>query len=83
MLHSVDIRSGHKIKDLNADIAKSIELMRRMAEQGREENAIMAQIAKDTKKDSTVIKTIAIMTMFYLPGLFVTVGRPPWSSAGL
>lgn len=72
MLHTVDIRSGHKLKDLNTDIAKSSEIMRRIAERGREDNAIMAEIAKDTKKDSTIMKTIAILTMMYVPASFVT-----------
>ena len=47
--------------------------MRKMAEQAREDSEIMAGIAKDTKEDSSAMKTIAIVTMFYLPGAFVAV----------
>ena len=34
---------------------------------------VMADIAKATKRDSNTMKTIAIVTMLYLPGAFLAV----------
>ena len=35
--------------------------------------ASSASIAKETKRDGTAMKTIAILTMFFLPGTFLAV----------
>jgi len=75
MLHTVDIRNSRRLGELNLDIGRSTEALRKIAEQGQQESLIMANIAQDMKKDSTVMKTVAMMTMFYLPGAFVAV-RP-------
>ena len=47
--------------------------MTQLAEQNREEAVVMADIARETRKDSFAMKTIAIVTMVYLPGAFVSV----------
>ena len=57
-------------------MASSNDAMKQIAEQGRESGVLMTEIAKDTRGDSYAMKSIAILTMFYLPGAFVTVCFP-------
>jgi hypothetical protein len=45
-----------------------------MAEHSSKENHQVKDIAEATQKDSEAMKTIAMMTMFYLPASFVAVG---------
>ena len=54
-------------------MASTNDAMRQITEQGRESGELMTEIAKDTREDSYAMKSIAILTMFYLPGAFVTV----------
>jgi len=44
-----------------------------IATASKEESAIMRQIAIETKRDSSAMKTIALLGMFFLPGTFVAV----------
>lgn len=44
-----------------------------MAEGAQQENYIMQEIAQSTKFDSQTMKTIATLTMLYLPATFVAV----------
>jgi len=44
-----------------------------MAELVVEDSNNMLELTQETKKDSTTIRLIAIITMFYLPGTFVAV----------
>jgi len=54
-------------------MASTNDAMRQITEQGRESGELMTEIAKGSREDSYAMKSIAILTMFYLPGAFVTV----------
>ena len=42
-----------------------------------------AVIAKESKKDSSAMKAIAVLTMFFLPGTFLAVSLSPPSHGPL
>jgi hypothetical protein len=44
-----------------------------IAQASNEDSAVMRDIAVESKKDSTAMKTIAVLGMFFLPGAFVAV----------
>jgi hypothetical protein len=44
-----------------------------IAKASRDDSAIMRKIAIDTKRDSSAMKTISLLGMFFLPGTFVAV----------
>ncbi len=44
-----------------------------MATASKDDSAIMRQIAIETRRDSSAMKAIALLGMFFLPGTFVTV----------
>ena len=44
-----------------------------MAKASKEDSAVMKTIAIESKKDSSAMKTIAILGMFFLPPTFVAV----------
>jgi Mg2+ and Co2+ transporter CorA len=44
-----------------------------IAKASKEDSAVMKTIAVESKKDSTAMKTIAILGMAFLPGTFVAV----------
>jgi hypothetical protein len=46
-----------------------------IAKASKEDSEVMRQIAVETKKDSSAMKTIAFLGMFFLPGTFVAVSR--------
>jgi hypothetical protein len=48
---------------------KDSNINKRIAEQSK-------QIALETRRDSEAMKTIAILTMLFLPGTFVSVSNP-------
>jgi hypothetical protein len=54
-------------------VSENTDHMARLAEYSREESISMGNIARATKLDSEAMKTIAIMTMLYLPATFVAV----------
>ena len=45
-----------------------------IAKASKEDSAIMREIALETKKDSSAMKTISLLGMIFLPGTFVAVG---------
>jgi hypothetical protein len=53
-----------------------------MAKASKEDSAVMRTIAIKSKKDSSAMKTIAILGMFFLPGTFVAVSAFPFSVLG-
>lgn len=62
---------------LNIDIARSSQ---KIAEQARYDNMLnlrlakaTARVAEDTRQDSAAMKTIAIVTLTFLPGTAVAV----------
>jgi Mg2+ and Co2+ transporter CorA len=59
-------------KDAKINIAL-LEYSALIAKAGKEDSAIMKQIAIETKKDNASMKTIAILGMVFLPGTFVAV----------
>ena len=59
-------------KNANINIAL-LEISALIAKAGKEDSAVMRQIAIDTKKDNAFMKTIAILWMFFVPGTFVAV----------
>lgn len=59
-------------KDAKANIELALSSAA-IAKASRDETAIMRQIAIETKRDSSAMKTIALLGMFFLPGTFVSV----------
>ncbi|KAL5322616.1 hypothetical protein ACEPPN_010589 [Leptodophora sp. 'Broadleaf-Isolate-01'] len=59
---------AQKDSKTNIELAKSSAAI---AKASKEDGAVMRQIALETKKDSSAMKTIAMLTMFFLPGTFV------------
>ncbi|KAL4794834.1 hypothetical protein BDV19DRAFT_364006 [Aspergillus venezuelensis] len=55
----------------NHSVEENTKFLATMAEHGSEENHQVKDIAEATRKDSEAMKTIAMMTMFYLPASFV------------
>jgi len=66
-------RSTRQLLAVTNNMASTHDAMREITEQGRESGELMTEIAKDSREDSYAMKSIAILTMFYLPGAFVTV----------
>ncbi len=58
-------------------VSENTHHMARMADYSREENISMSNIARAAKLDSEAMKTIATMTMLYLPATFVAVSTIP------
>ncbi len=58
-------------------VSENTHHMARMADYSREENISMGNIARAAKLDSEAMKTIATMTMLYLPATFVAVSTVP------
>lgn len=56
-------------------VSKNTDYMARLAEYSREENISMGNMARAAKLDSEAMKTIAIMTMLYLPATFTAVSH--------
>ena len=54
-------------------VSENTHYMARMTEYGREESISMGNIARAAKLDSEAMKTIATLTMVYLPATFVAV----------
>ncbi len=54
-------------------VSENTHHMARVADYSREENISMGNIARATKLDSEAMRTIATMTMLYLPPTFVAV----------
>jgi hypothetical protein len=48
-----------------------------LAKASKEDSAVMRTIAIETKRDSSAMKTIAILGIFFLPGTFVAVSLTP------
>jgi hypothetical protein len=59
-------------KDAKVNIALA-ESSAAIAKASKEDSAAMRQIAIDTKRDSSAMKTIATLGMLFLPGTFVAV----------
>jgi hypothetical protein len=59
-------------KDIKLNI-KLAESSAFLAKASKEDSAVMRTIAIESKKDSSSMKTIAILGMFFLPGTFVAV----------
>jgi hypothetical protein len=66
---------------LNIEIATS---SRRIAEESRRDNLLnielakaTAQVAEETRQDSAAMKTIAVLTLTFLPGTFIAVRSIP------
>ena len=71
---------------LNIEIAQS---SRRIAEESRRDNLLnielakaTAQVAEETRQDSAAMKTIAVLTLTFLPGTFIAVSPLPYSDTG-
>jgi hypothetical protein len=71
---------------LNIEIAQS---SRRIAEESRRDNLLnielakaTAQVAEETRQDSAAMKTIAVLTLTFLPGTFIAVILPPYHDIG-
>ena len=44
-----------------------------IAKASKEDSAVMRTIAIESKRDSSAMKTIAVLGMFFLPGTFIAV----------
>jgi Mg2+ and Co2+ transporter CorA len=56
---------------VNIELASSSA---KIARASKDDSAVMRQIAIETKRDSSAMKTIAVLGMIFLPGTFVAVG---------
>ncbi len=54
-----------------------------MAQASAKEGQLILGLTKAAKKDSGIMKLIAVITMIYLPGTFAAVSRPCWATPGL
>jgi hypothetical protein len=61
---------AHQNANLNIAVAQHMSVI---AQASNEDSAVMRDIAVESKKDSTAMKTIAVLGMFFLPGAFVAV----------
>lgn len=61
---------------VNLELAMSSAII---AKASKDDSAIMRQIAIETKRDSSAMKTIALLGMFFLPGTFIAVSTS-WST---
>jgi ribosomal protein S12 len=59
-------------KNANVNIALA-EDTSTLARASKKDSAVMRTIAIEAKKDSSAMKTIAILGMFFLPGTFLAV----------
>jgi Mg2+ and Co2+ transporter CorA len=59
-------------KDAKVNIALA-ESSAAIAKASKEDSAVMKTIALESKKDSSAMKTISILGMIFLPGTFVAV----------
>lgn len=59
-------------KDAKVNIALA-ESSAAIAKASKEDSAVMRTIAIESKRDSSAMKTIAILGMFFLPGTFIAV----------
>lgn len=57
----------------NYSVEENTKFLATMAEHSSRENYQLKDIAEAAPKDSEAMKTIAVMTMFYLPASFVAV----------
>jgi hypothetical protein len=57
----------------NYSVEENTKFLATMTEHSSRENSQLKDIAEATQKDSEAMKTIAVMTMFYLPASFVAV----------
>ena len=71
---------------LNIEIAQS---SRRIAEESRRDNLLnielakaTAQVAEETRQYSAAMKTIAVLTLTFLPGTFIAVSPLPYRDIG-
>jgi hypothetical protein len=64
---------AQKDAETNIGLAKSSEMV---AKASKEDSAVMRDIAIEAKRDSSAMKTIAVLGMFFLPGTFVAVSVP-------
>jgi hypothetical protein len=47
-----------------------------LAQASKKDSEVMRSIAVETQKDSFAMKTIAVLGMFFLPGTFIAVSTP-------
>jgi Mg2+ and Co2+ transporter CorA len=57
----------------NQSVEENTKFLAKMTEHSSNENHQVKHIAEATQKDSEAMKTIAMMTMLYLPASFVAV----------
>jgi hypothetical protein len=61
---------AQKDAKVNIELAKTSA---GIARSSKDDSAVMREIAEQTKRDSSAMKTIAVLGMFFLPGTFVAV----------
>jgi Mg2+ and Co2+ transporter CorA len=64
-------------KDAKVNIERALSSAT-MAKAGKADSAIMRKIAIETKRDSSAMKTVALLGMIFLPGTFIAVSSPSW-----
>jgi hypothetical protein len=61
---------------LSQTIVSNTTSMDRMAQASTKEGQLLLDLTRATKKDSGIMKLIAVITMIYLPGTFAAVSTP-------
>ncbi|KAF3108574.1 hypothetical protein TWF102_010699 [Orbilia oligospora] len=65
-------RNTEAIKAATVEMSKILEQTGKLTAENRKEAKLMSQIAINTQKDGQSMKIIAILTMIFLPGSFVS-----------
>ncbi|KAF3195347.1 hypothetical protein TWF225_003745 [Orbilia oligospora] len=65
-------RNTEAIKAATVEMSKILEQTEKLTAENRKEAKLMSQIAINTQKDGQSMKIIAILTMIFLPGSFVS-----------
>ncbi|KAF3317954.1 hypothetical protein TWF173_009774 [Orbilia oligospora] len=65
-------RNTEAIKAATVEMSKILEETEKLTSENRKEAKLMSQIAINTQKDGQSMKIIAILTMIFLPGSFVS-----------
>jgi len=65
-----DTKVNIGMAEVNIDLAKHTSFLARAS---KEDSAVMREIAVETKKDSSSMKTVAVLGMLFLPSTLLAV----------
>jgi Mg2+ and Co2+ transporter CorA len=65
-----DMKVNISMAEVNIDLAKDTSFLARAS---KEDSAVMREIAVETKKDSSSMKTVTVLGMLFLPSTLLAV----------